>query len=454
MKKKKKDVKKNISINNQKILEAKKIIAEEKKKIKIERAIIRNKKIAKFKKTKLGKIIFFFSDERNNYSFSNLFWVTIISLVIGFFACFSLLSVIFGGRNFFKLGKQLKKFYDVYDVMVENYYGETDKDKLIEAAIDGMVSSVGDVYTNYFDTTTTDEFNQLVDGTYEGIGCTITLAEDNIVVAEVYENSPAKKAGLEVGDIIKKVNDKETTGTTTDELADYIKNGNETKFIITVLRGEEEKTLTLTRGKIEIPAVSYEIMEKNNKKIGYIYINIFSAVSPKQFNNAINELEKEKIDGLVIDVRNNNGGYLTSVTDILSSILPKGNILYQTQIGSKNRITKDRTKDAKNYPIAVITNGASASASEILAAAIKESYHGYVVGTKTYGKGTVQQVKKLTDGSIIKYTTQNWLTPNGNWIDGKGIEPTDELSLSEEYINNPSHDTDNQLQKALELVSK
>ena len=454
MKKKKKDVKKNISINKQKILEAKKIIAEEKKKIKIERVIIRNKKIAKFKKTKLGKIIFFFSDERNNYSFSNLFWVTIISLVIGFFACFSLLSVIFGGRNFFKLGKQLKKFYDVYDVMVENYYGETDKDKLIEAAIDGMVSSVGDVYTNYFDTRTTDEFNQLVDGTYEGIGCTITLAEDNIVVAEVYENTPAKKAGLEVGDIIKKVNDKETTGTTTDELADYIKNGNETKFIITVLRGEEEKTLTLTRGKIEIPAVSYEIMEKNNKKLGYIYINIFSAVSPKQFNNAINELEKEKIDGLVIDVRNNNGGYLTSVTDILSSILPKGNILYQTQIGSKNRITKDRTKDAKNYPIAVITNGASASASEILAAAIKESYHGYVVGTKTYGKGTVQQVKKLTDGSIIKYTTQNWLTPNGNWIDGKGIEPTDELSLSEEYINNPSHDTDNQLQKALELVSK
>ena len=445
---------KELSASEQKILDAKKIIASEKKKIKKEKLAIRNRRISKFKKTRIGRILFFFSDERNSYSFSNVFWVTIVSLVLGFFACFSLLSIIFGGRNYFKLGRQLNKFFDVYDVMVENYYGDADKDKLIEAAIDGMVSSVGDVYTNYLDTDTTSEFSQMVDGTYEGIGCTISLQDDNIVVVEVYDDTPASKAGLLSGDIITKVNDKDLVELGTDGLADYIKNGKDSKFDITVKRGEEEKKLTLIRGKIEIPAVSYKVFEENGKKVGYVYISIFSAVSSKQFKKGIDELEKEKIDGLIIDVRNNNGGYLTSVTDILSYLLPKGKILYQTQVGSKKRVTKDRTKESRDYPIAVLANGASASASEILAAAIKESYNGYLVGTKTYGKGTVQQLKELSDGSVIKYTTQNWLTPNGNWIDKEGITPTDEIELSNEYLENPSVDTDNQFKKALELVSK
>ena len=177
-------------------------------------------------------------------------------------------------------------------------------------------------------------------------------------------------------------------------------------------------------------------------------------MSFKQFKDKLEKLEDEGIDSLIIDVRDNNGGYLSSVTDIASYLLPRGKKIYQIQKNDDREVTKDKTLAKREYPIAILVNGNSASASEILAGVIKESYGGFVVGTKTYGKGTIQQVKKLSDGSMIKYTVENWLTPDGNWIDGVGIEPTDYVELSEEYINNPIEDNDNQLKKALELVSK
>ena len=206
--------------------------------------------------------------------------------------------------------------------------------------------------------------------------------------------------------------------------------------------------------KVEIPYVSGEIFEKNGKKIGYLDITLFSGTSYKQFKNELNKLEKEKIDSLVIDVRGNNGGYLSSVTDICNLFLEKNKIIYKLEDDSGTQDKKDTTKEKRTYKIAVLINGGSASASEILASAIKESYGGLVVGTKSYGKGTVQQTKKLLDGSMIKYTTQKWLTPNGNFINEVGVEPTNEIELNESYYENPSYDTDNQLQEALNLVSE
>ena len=451
---KKKDKKIITDKNKLKILEAKKIIKEQKNKIKVEKKIINERKRKQFKKTKLGKLCFWLSDDRDNYSFSELFGVTIFSLILGAFACFSLFMIISGGRNYFKIAKELSKFYDVYDVITNNYYGEVDNKELIEAAIDGMVSSVGDVYTSYNDVETTDNFNQMVEGTYEGIGCTITTKDNQVVIVEVYEDTPASKAGLKANDIIKSVDDKIASELGVTKLSSYIKTEATGKIKMIIVRGDEEKKLTLERGKVEIPSVISEIYEKNNKKIGYMRIDIFSSVTTKQFEKVLDKLEEKRIDGLVIDVRDNNGGYLTSVTDILSSLLPKGKAIYQIQVDDKTKTTKDKTAEKREYPIAVITNGGSASASEILAAAIKESYNGYVVGTKTYGKGTVQQVRKLSDGSMIKYTVENWLTPNGNWINEKGVLPTDEVVLSEEYYKDPKVENDNQLQKALELVSK
>ena len=444
--------------NNKKIQEAKKIIKEEKKKIKQERKNIKKKKLNNFKKTRLGrflgKFIYVFSDEKSSYSFSEVFVITLISLVLGAFACVSVLTIISGGRNYLKLSKELSKFYDAYDTLVDNYYGDLSKEELVDNAISGMVSSVGDVYTNYADSDETNKFNELVNGVYEGLGCTIQQVDSETVkVALVYEDSPAEKAGIKEGDLIKKIDELDATEGI-NRLSEYIKKEATGDVKIVISRDNEEKTITLKRGTVEIPVVSSEVFTKNDKKIGYLKISIFSSVAAKQFENKLKELEMQGIDALVIDVRDNNGGYLTTVTDIASSLLPKGKNIYQIQKDNKKVATKDKTSTKREYPIAIIVNGNSASASEILAGAIKESYNGYVVGTKTYGKGTVQQVKTLGDGSMIKYTIENWLTPDGNWINKKGIEPTDEVELSKEYYENPTNENDNQLQKALEVVSK
>lgn len=444
--------------NNKKILESKRIIKEEKKKINLIKKNLRKEKENKFKKTKLGKFIFrlgsIFSDDKNNYSFSEVFVVTLVSLIIGAFACFSVLTIFTGGRNYFKLSKELSKFYDAYDTITDNYYGDISKEELVDSAISGMVSSVGDIYTSYSDTDTTSKFDEMVNGTYEGIGCVIQQSETDMKIITVYDNSPAEKAGLKVDDKIIKVDDIDISTTTASKIGDYIKSEAKDKITMTIIRGEEEKVVTLSREKIEIPVVTAKTFESNGKKIGYLQISIFSSVANKQFKENLEKLEKDGIDGLIIDVRNNNGGYLTTVTDITSSLLPKGKIIYQIQKGDKKVATKDKTSTKREYPIAVLVNGGSASASEILAGAIKESYKGYVVGTKTYGKGTVQQVKKLSDGSMIKYTVENWLTPDGNWINEKGIEPTNVVDMDSTYYENPSDENDNQLQKALQLVSR
>lgn len=442
--------------NNKKILESKRIIKEEKKKINLIKKNLRKEKKNKFKKTKFGKFIFrlgsIFSDDKNNYSFSEVFVVTLVSLIIGAFACFSVLTIFTGGRNYFKLSKELSKFYDAYDTITDNYYGDISKEELVDSAILGMVSSVGDIYTSYSDTDTTSKFDEMVNGTYEGIGCVIQQSETDMKIITVYDNSPAEKAGLKVDDKIIKVDDIDISTTTASKLGDYIKSEANDKITMTIIRDEEEKVVTLSREKIEIPVVNAKTFESNGKKIGYLQISIFSSVANKQFKENLEKLEKDGIDGLIIDVRNNNGGYLTTVTDITSSLLPKGKIIYQIQKGDKKVATKDKTSTKREYPIAVLVNGGSASASEILAGAIKESYKGYVVGTKTYGKGTVQQVKKLSDGSMIKYTVENWLTPDGNWINEKGIEPTNIVDMDSTYYENPSDENDNQLQKALQLV--
>lgn len=419
---------------------------------------IDGKKIVKKKKKKRNKKSFLslFLGEKNSYTFSDVFIITLLSLVIGIFASFSIITIFTGGRNIFKMSKDLGKFYDVYQVLVDNYYGEVDKEDLINEAISGMASSVGDTYTSYIDEDTTSAFDQLVSGKYEGIGCTITLDEDDksIKIVEVYKNSPADKAGLVTGDIIKKVDFVDASEVGITKLSEYIRNEADDNITMVIVRDGKESTVNLLRGKVEIPAVSSKIYETNNKKIGYINLSIFSSVSAKQFKKELSKLEANNIDGLVVDVRDNTGGYLTSVTDIVSQILPKGEAIYQVQKGKKKKVVKDKTLEKREYPIAVIVNSGSASASEIFAAAIKESYNGYVVGTKTYGKGTVQQVKKLDDGSMIKYTIENWLTPKGNWINEVGVEPSDTVKLSDEYYNSPNEKNDNQLQKALELVSK
>lgn len=390
--------------------------------------------------------------ERELYTSKEVIIVMIFSIGIGILMCFGGISII-TGKNYLAVTKDLKKVVDTYYAIVDNYYGELDRDKLIDGAVEGMISSVGDTFTSYSDTDSTSSFDETINGSYEGIGCTVaTLENGTISVIDMFEDSPSYKAGLKVGDIILKVDGESYEGKNSNDISNYIKNSGKSKIVLTVKRDNEEKDISINLSKVEIPHVSGKVIEQDSKKIGYIKISLFASNSYKQFKNKLDELEKSNIDDLIIDVRDNSGGYLSSVTDICNLFLDKGKVIYQLE-DSKGKVKKkDTTKEKRKYDIVVLINGGSASASEILASAIKESYGGDIVGTNSYGKGTVQQTKKLLDGSMIKYTTQKWLTPDGNSINGVGVTPTKVVELNEEYFNNPTTENDNQLQEAIKLI--
>ena len=411
---------------------------------------IDNRKKKKDKKKKIG----IFSKEKESYSFDEVFSITIFSLLLGVLACFSVLTILNKGKNYFVLSKELAKFVDAYEAIVDNYYKEVDKDKLVESAINGMVSSIGDEYTSYSDKDVTDNFNETVNGKYMGIGALIMKSENDLVIYKVFEDSPSYRAGLKDGDIILKLDDKDTKDMSVNDIASIVKNDDNKEVKLLVKRGEENLDITIVKDMVELPVVSGKVINHNDKKIGYISLSIFSSVASEQFNKELVKLEKEGISGLVIDVRGNSGGYLTTVTDIASYFLKKGDIIYKLEVNDKVTVRKDKTKESRDYPVAVLIDKNSASASEILASSIKESYNGYVVGTNSYGKGTVQQTLVLSDGSMIKYTIEKWLTPLGNWINEEGVIPTNYVELSSEYLNNPVFENDNQLNEALELVSK
>lgn len=390
--------------------------------------------------------------EKELYTSKEVIIVMIFSIGIGILMCFGGISII-TGKNYLAVTKDLKKVVDTYYAIVDNYYGELDRDKLIDGAVEGMISSVGDTFTSYSDTDSTSSFDETINGSYEGIGCTVATLEDGTIsVIDMFEDSPSYKAGLKVGDIILKVDGESYEGKNSNDISNYIKNSGKSKIVLTVKRDNEEKDISINLSKVEIPHVSGKVIEQDSRKIGYIKISLFASNSYKQFKNKLDELEKSNIDDLIIDVRDNNGGYLSSVTDICNLFLDKGKVIYQLE-DSKGKVKKkDTTKEKRKYDIVVLINGGSASASEILASAIKESYGGDIVGTNSYGKGTVQQTKKLLDGSMIKYTTQKWLTPDGNSINEVGVTPTKVVELNEEYFNNPTTENDNQLQEAIKLI--
>lgn len=436
---------------NNKIKKSKEIIKQEKAKIRLEKKKQKEEKTKKFYKTKIGKFIkkiFLLNNQTTETQsiksqiLSNLYFE-----IVGFLLCLLVLFALSGGRNYLKLYKELQKLINVYDTITNNYYGDLDKDKLIDNAIDTMVSETGDTYTTYTNEEDTKSFLETVDGTYEGIGCMVTMDENNnILVANIFDNSPAKKAGLQVNDIIIKVDGQDYTNKTSNDMSEYIKSSTAKSIILTIKRNDKEKEITIKRNNIEVPTVTSKVIKNDNKKIGYIDISVFSSVTYKQFNKQLKKLEKKGIKALIIDVRDDSGGYLTSVTDISSIFLKKGQTIYQLEDNNKTEKIKDKTSEKRTYPIAVLVNATSASASEILASTIKESYGGLVVGTRTYGKGTVQKTKKLSDGSMVKYTVQKWLTPDGNWINETGVEPTDFVELDKNVSE------DNQIETAVNLL--
>ena len=433
---------------------SKEIIKQEKEKIKAAKKRIKKERREKFYTTKLGRLIRNIIPNKNKQLQITL-KEQIISIIyfeiLGFILCLLLFFILTGGKNYIKIYAELNKLINVYDTITSNYYGKIDKQKIIDNAIESMMEEAGDDYTNYSNKESTTTFLENIDATYEGIGCTVAVNEKKeIYVVSIFENSPAAASGLKQNDVILKIDDKDYQGKTSSDMADYIKENKNKKIKLTIRRDNEEKEIIITRKKIEIPTVTSEVITNENKKIGYITISIFSSKTTEQMKEELNKVEKQNIEGLIIDVRNNTGGYLTTANDISSMFLKKGDIIYQLESAKKVEKIKDKTKESRDYPIAVIINAASASASEIFASAIKESYHGIIVGTNSFGKGTVQKTKRLADGSMIKYTVQKWLTPKGNWINETGVKPTNFVELKSS--TEPDSEVDKQLELAKQLI--
>ena len=332
----------------------------------------------------------------------------------------------------------------------EYYLKDVDQDDLQQGIYKGYIAGLNDPYSAYYDEEATKSFQESTEGEYDGIGAVMSQNRETgiITISQVYEGSPAEQAGIKDNDILYKVEDEEVTGQDLTEVVSKIKGEKGTDVKMTVLRGDERKEVqvTATRATIEYPTVNSKMLDNG---IGYLRITEFDAVTYDQYMNAYNDLKKQGMKGMIVDLRSNPGGSLSIVCKILDEILPEGKIVYtQDKNGKEEDFTSDEEKKI-DIPMTVLVNQYSASASEIFAGAIQDYKLGAIVGTQTYGKGVVQQIFDLKDGTCVKLTIAKYFTAKGQDIDGKGITPDVAIDYKADDNN---LDADNQLDKAIETL--
>lgn len=384
----------------------------------------------------------------------NLLEVIIIILITGILV--SVVSSLIVFNNYDKLtnnpqssnptylNDDLKEFKDTYNHIINSYVEDVDKEGLIDAAIEGMYNYLGDEYSIYMDQETTTDLQEQLSGEYTGLGIEIAtyITKDGYknVINKVFENSAAEKAGLKEGDVLLKLDEHDLTKSDSAFISSTVKYGTKEEFTITYSRDEKENTVTIKRGYVFINSVN----SKEDNEIGIITIDTFSATIPDQVRDAVNGFS-DKVTSVIIDLRDNTGGYLSSAYNTADLFIEKGKVVYQLK-DKNNNISKYEAKTGvlrRFDKIVVLINENSASASEILAIALKESANAIIVGETSYGKGTVQETEQLSSGSMVKYTSSYWLSPNGNSINKLGIKPDVEVK-----------DSNKQLEKAKETIRK
>ena len=346
--------------------------------------------------------------------------------------------------------ENLNQFLEVYASITSEYYENVDKEEILQRAISAMMNYLGDDYTTYLNNSDTSELLSTLEGKYEGIG--VSINNESKTLVKVYPDTPASKAGLLANDVIIGLDDIDVTDLSGSEVVELIK-AKKKDFTLKIKRGEEILSFTLHNEQILKPCIDYYFLP--NSKIGYLAITTFSRTLEEQVRSALKYLENNNMTSLIIDLRDNTGGFLDVAHSVASIFLPKGSIIYS--LNEKNKITdyKDTTNERKEYKIAILTNKSTASASEILTAALKDNYGAKIVGKTTYGKGKVQQTMKLNGGSMVKYTSAYWLTPKGVCIDEIGITP--DFIVENEVIKDDEGNIvnviDNQLNKAQEILT-
>lgn len=336
----------------------------------------------------------------------------------------------------------------------EEYLGDISTDDLKEGVYAGLIYGLDDVYSRYYTKEQYDQENATTEGSYVGIGVSMQQnAAGGVQIVERYKGSTAEEAGIKAGDVITAIDGEDITDAELSDVVSMIKKKQDEDVVLTVQRqGEDTQEITVKVSDVELPSVFGEMLDENT---GYIQITEFKGVTAQQYEETFADLKDQGMTRLIVDLRDNPGGLLNIVCDILRDILPEGLIVYTED---KNGNRSEETCDGKNpldMSLAVLVNGNSASASEIFAGAVKDYGIGTIVGTTTYGKGVVQSIRQLSDGSAVKLTVANYYTPNGNSINKTGIEPDVEVELDASLVNETeiSHDEDNQLQEALKVLN-
>nr|WP_211201557.1 S41 family peptidase [Bacillus sp. NTK071] len=336
--------------------------------------------------------------------------------------------------------EELSKINKTYELITDRYVKDVDQKDLLDGAIKGMIDTLDDPYSVYMDPKTAEQFSQSLGSSFEGIGAEVNMDDGRVTIVSPYKDSPAEKAGLRPNDKIMTIDGESTEGLDLYDAVLKIRGEKGTVVKLGVQRPgvSEVMEVKVTRDEIPIETVYADTVEKNGKKIGVLQVTSFSENTAKSFSKELKKLENEGIDGLVLDVRNNPGGLLNVVSDMAEEIIPsdKPYVQIEDRQGEKQRSVSSLEKK-KDYPIVGLIDRGSASAAEILAGALKEAGGYDLVGEKSFGKGTVQTTVDLGDGSNIKLTMFKWLTPDGNWIHKKGIEPTVEAEQPAYFYVNP-----------------
>ncbi len=405
----------------------------------------------KLKMENFFNILNFDLDNDSKFSIFEVVIIIFISIVFGMIVGY-VLTYTRSPLGSVKSNSKLSEIISTYNSIKDNFYKEIDEDTLVNAAVSGMIGSLDDNYSNYMDSSTTDSFNESVEGSFVGIGITIMYDGEYNKIIAVDDKGPSNKI-LKVDDLIVKVSGKDVRGIYGDDLKKLIRGKVGTAVKIKVLRNNKYLTFSIKRTNIEIETVKSNYFDVESKRIGYLDVDVISSNTYKQFNKNLKRLENKNIDSLIIDLRDNPGGHLSQTKEILSMFFNKKTVLYQLKDKDTKKKIYSSSNETRSYPIVILVNDGSASASEIITSCFMKNYNNIkVVGTTTYGKGTVQQSHQLSTGTSIKYTVQEWLTSNGKSINEKGIKPDEELLMNSEYYSNPTYNTDNQLQKAIEIL--
>ncbi len=342
-------------------------------------------------------------------------------------------------------------FWQVWDKLLKNYDGKFDYQKMIYGAIDGMVRSLGDPYTVFMTPDETKSFNEELEGSVKGIGAEVGTKDNRVVIVAPIADSPADKAGIRANDIILAIDGTDTTGMDLGTAVSKIRGEVGTKVKLEIQRGDSKLNFEITRAQVNTKSVKWDVREGN---IGYIEITRFDNNTAVLIRQATADLKNKSVKGIILDVRNNPGGYLDAAIDVSSEFVKSGIVVSE-------KTTEKSGKEQKYFasgkgkltdtaiPMAVLTNGGSASASEIVAGAIKDNDRGILIGEKTFGKGSVQTVDTLSNGASIRITVAHWFTPKGKNISKEGISPDIEVKLTED---DAKADKDPQLDKAIEYL--